>query len=139
MLDIDQVNKLSPFMFDLKKEGAMETYVDTIRLGDSLMVMQHRNKQSFTFKVMVDEGNHPVLPDSTASTASRGGGGWNEGGITVWCFGGCFMVNTQLCLMQGCKAMENACGCLPPICGVCGDWGCDSVVSGFVSGGIVML
>ena len=138
LLDIGQVNKLAPYMVDLKKEGSMEATLDTLRLHDKSMVLQHRAKQSFSFKVMVDKDDHPVMPDSTSTSERRAGGRWHQGSIVVWCLGGCIMVNTQLCLLDGCKPMDNACGCIPPACGVCEDWGCSSIVSGFVSGGLVI-
>ena len=136
-LDIDQVNKLAPFMVDLKKIGDAQSSLDTLKMGDSTRVFQHRNGQSYSFRIMTDENDHPVPPDST-SNMERKGGRWNTGEIQVWCLGGCMMVGTQLCLLDGCKPMENACGCIPPNCGVCSDWGCTSIISGFVSGGLVM-
>jgi hypothetical protein len=136
-LNIDQVNKLAPFMVDLKKTGDPQSMLDTLKMGDSTRVMQHRNGQSYSFRIMTDENDHPVPPDSV-SVMERKGGHWNNGEIQVWCLGGCIMVNTQLCLLNGCTPMDNACGCIPPVCGVCGNYGCSSIVSGFVGGGLVM-
>ena len=137
-LDIDQANKLSPFMVDLKREGALETFVDSTRAADSTVVIQQRTKQTFSFRIMVDKDDHPVPPDSVSVIEKRGGGRWNTGSITTWCFGGCIMVNTQLCLVEACKPMDNACGCIPPNCGVCEVLTCSSIVSGFTSGRVVM-
>ena len=137
-LDIDEVNKLSPYMVDLKTVGDLESHIDTIRSGDSIIAMQQRTMQSFSFRVMVDDDGHPVMPDSTSTVQKRGSGGWNNGSVTVWCMGGCMMVNSQLCLMKGCTPMENACGCIPPVCGACTNWGCTPMVTGFISGGLVL-
>jgi hypothetical protein len=106
-------------------------------MGDSTRVMQHRSGQSYSFRIMTDDNDHPVPPDSVTIMERKTPVIGTRERYKVWCMGGCIMVGTQLCLLNGCTPMDNACGCIPPVCGVCSDWGCTSIVSGFVSGGLV--
>ena len=137
MLSSDQVLALSPFMVDVKKVGDLAIITDTLIINDTTTVVQQRKKQSFTFRVLVDENNHPVMPDSTA-TAERRVGDWRNGGIETFCMGGCIVfIGSSLCLLEGCTPIDNGCGCKPPVCGGgCQMWPCSSEILGSISGSI---
>jgi hypothetical protein len=137
-LNGDQVNKLAPYMVDLKKVGDLQSSIDTLRISDSSSVIQHRNKQTFSFRIMTDGEGHPVKPDSTGTVARKAGGGWHNGEISTFCFGGCIMVNQQLCLVKACLPMDNACGCIAPVCGPCEVWDCSPEILGLISGSVVI-
>ena len=139
ILSEEQVLKLSPYMTEVKREGDLIVTADTLKINDSIKVIQPRSAQLFTFRVMVDEKNVPIMPDTTTTTERRIGE-WRNGGIKTFCMGGCIQfVGSSLCLADPCTPMDNACGCIPPVCGGgCELWQCSSEILGFTSGKINM-
>ncbi len=140
MLSKEQVEKLVPYMIDLKKESDMVSTMDSIMTSDSTILKQYRNMQSYTFRILVNENNYPVMPDSSSTSARRNdGGGMRTGGFSTLCMGGCMQPAREFpCLTSGCKPLDNACGCTPQNCGTCQELSCTTHVLGMISGGFSM-
>lgn len=134
MLSEDEILKLSPYMVDVKRVGDLVQRMDTLNVNDSLTLLLPGTKQSFTFRVLLDENNYPVMPDTTTAVARRAGN-WQNGSITTFCFGGCIQfIGNSLCLADACTPMDNACGCIPPACnGGCELLTCSSEIMGAMS------
>jgi hypothetical protein len=139
-LKIEQVEKLRPYMINVKKVGDTVHLTSTIALATGQQLVQHRNTQTFIFDVWVDEKGGPVMPPKDGDVAAlrrptRLNGTWD----TV-CFGGC-TPNTSggdPCVMDGCMPLDDSCGCTPLDCRGCEVIECILGGGGAIAGTLVM-
>jgi hypothetical protein len=141
-LSIEQVEKLRPYMIHVKKVGDAVHRTSTIELATGHALVQHRNTQTFTFSVWVDEYGRPVMPPKDGDVAAlrrpptRLNGTWD----TV-CFGGCTPNSSggDPCVMDGCLPLDDSCGCTPLDCPGCEVIECILGGSGAIAGTLTML
>lgn len=139
ILTLEQVEKLLPYMVDLKKQGNKIDQVFRSEIDSGRVMVQHQRIQSYTFSILVDENDKPVLPDSVS--AMRRPPVRQNGTFEVRCIGGC-VPNTSggpACEIHGCETVDNACGCTPIDCPGCESVGCIAGGNGVLTGGVIMF
>ena len=140
-LNVEQIEKLLPFMVELKKSGPMGRETITSQLADGRTLVQHVNSQAYTFKVWVDSEHHPVTPTKDGQPSTMALRPQQQTGtIEIRCIGGC-VPNTsggEPCVIHGCEPVDNACGCTPIDCPGCMSAGCLPGGSGALTGTLIM-
>lgn len=139
-LDIDQLNKLLPYMDGKKKLGDARRETIEMSVAGQPMVM-YQNTQAFTFSLWLDGKGNVVMPPKGGGSSAALKPTQHHGTFEISCIGGC-VPNTSggpPCVLHGCEAIsDDTCGCTPIDCPSCESIGCKTSGWGALGGKLVM-